>query len=329
MKKLCLIAVILFSMIAFSTSLVSAQTTPSTGCTTFAMSSGTADDSFTATFATGEVIALSVTSADSGLFDVTIAGNLLLDDAPTGSSTNYTVLADGDVTINVTVTVGTGTYSISCTPANMDDDDGDSDGVLCHYPPGNPAAAHTIRVGSENAVQTHISKHGDTLGACPEGVQTRADIPSVNITIFVIYATDSIQVYGDCTDTCQEVLNTPIVLIIDLDLVVINIGDSGDDDDQSEDEDTTSGNFIYVDDPEDYGFVLGEVTTDGLYVVIYYLHPDPENTSVGVFQINVYENGSLLDDSILVFINTNGDIIQWTDQGYWEEQLQESLENNS
>src|SRR5690606_12678796 len=134
-----------------------------------------------------EVITLSVTSADGGLFDVTIAGNLLLDDAPTGSSTDYTVLADGNVTIEVTVTVGTGTYSISCAAVDAeDDDDAASDGVLCHYPPGNPAAAHTIRVGSENAVQAHVSNHGDTLGACPPGVQTRADIPSVNITIFVI-----------------------------------------------------------------------------------------------------------------------------------------------
>lgn len=328
MKKIFLTAMILISMMTLSAPLVSAQTSPSAGCTTFEMSSGTADDSFAATFTTGEVIALSVTSADGGLFDVTIAGNLLLDDAPTGSSTNYSVLADGNVTINVTVTVGTGTYSISCTPVDMDDDEEQEFGVLCHYPPGNPAAAHTIRVGSENAVQTHISKHGDTLGACPAGVQTRTDIPSIGITIFVIYTTDSIQVYGNCTDTCLEVLNTPIILIIDLDLVVINIG-SDDGDDQGEDNNTSGGNFIYVDNPEDFGFILGEVTTNGLYVVIYYLHPDPDNPSVGVFQINVYDNGSLLDDSILVFIGADGSIIQWTDQGYWEEQLQQSLENDS
>jgi hypothetical protein len=37
--------------------------------------------------------------------------------------------------------------------------------TICHYPPGNPGNAHTITVGA-SAVQTHISQHGDTLGAC-------------------------------------------------------------------------------------------------------------------------------------------------------------------
>lgn len=36
--------------------------------------------------------------------------------------------------------------------------------VICHIPPGNPSAAHTITVGTA-AVSTHLN-HGDTLGAC-------------------------------------------------------------------------------------------------------------------------------------------------------------------
>ena len=36
--------------------------------------------------------------------------------------------------------------------------------VICHIPPGNTSAAHTITV-STAAVSTHLS-HGDTLGAC-------------------------------------------------------------------------------------------------------------------------------------------------------------------
>lgn len=37
--------------------------------------------------------------------------------------------------------------------------------AICHYPPGNPANAHTLRV-SENAWPAHRA-HGDTLGPCP------------------------------------------------------------------------------------------------------------------------------------------------------------------
>ena len=37
--------------------------------------------------------------------------------------------------------------------------------LVCHIPPGNPANAHTICV-SKNAVDTHVSHHADTIGAC-------------------------------------------------------------------------------------------------------------------------------------------------------------------
>ena len=36
---------------------------------------------------------------------------------------------------------------------------------VCHIPKGNPGNAHTISI-SVNAVATHLSKHGDQLGAC-------------------------------------------------------------------------------------------------------------------------------------------------------------------
>ncbi len=38
--------------------------------------------------------------------------------------------------------------------------------TICHFPPGNPGNAHTIRIGSA-AWPAHQS-HGDTLGACGE-----------------------------------------------------------------------------------------------------------------------------------------------------------------
>src|SRR5262245_30766400 len=38
--------------------------------------------------------------------------------------------------------------------------------AICHYPPGNPANAHTLML-PEPAVQAHL-RHGDTSGACSE-----------------------------------------------------------------------------------------------------------------------------------------------------------------
>lgn len=40
--------------------------------------------------------------------------------------------------------------------------------AVCHIPPGNPANAHTICI-SVNAVDKHLSLHGDYLGACDPG----------------------------------------------------------------------------------------------------------------------------------------------------------------
>lgn len=36
--------------------------------------------------------------------------------------------------------------------------------TICHVPPGNPSAAHTITVG-EPAVESHLA-HGDQRGPC-------------------------------------------------------------------------------------------------------------------------------------------------------------------
>lgn len=46
--------------------------------------------------------------------------------------------------------------------------------TLCHFPPGNPANAHTITVGAP-AVPAHL-RHGDALGACDDdGSETPTD----------------------------------------------------------------------------------------------------------------------------------------------------------
>jgi hypothetical protein len=37
--------------------------------------------------------------------------------------------------------------------------------IICHIPPGNPEAAHTIEI-PVSALPAHLA-HGDTLGPCP------------------------------------------------------------------------------------------------------------------------------------------------------------------
>ncbi len=303
MRKFLILLTLIVSMFIGAVPMTSAQTVVSDSCTDFMSTTETTFPLNTSgNFFEGETLIFTVSGA--GQFTVNVNDVLLLVDATSGASISYMATENEFVAFLVSVTGDdlTSELSLTCLPSESESA---FDGTLCHYPPGNPDAAHTIRVGSENAVETHISKHGDTLGACPQGVQTRADISSVNITVFVIYSTNTIQIYGACGDECQEVLNTPIILLIDLQLVVITTELGG-------------SEFVEIDNPEDYGFMLGETTQEGLYAVIYYLHPDPNDPSVGVFQINVYENGSLIDDSILVFIDVEGNIVLWTTQNYWE-----------
>ena len=127
----------------------------------------------------------------------------------------------------------------------------------------------------------------------------------MNYALFIIFASDTIQIFGECDDVCEEVINTPILLIVDFEQVVVE-GENG-------------LEFIILEESEEIGFMIDEGGTDGLSVVIYYLHPDPEDSTVGVFQINIYEDGELLDDSILVFINTEGEIVRWTSHNVWDE----------
>lgn len=57
---------------------------------------------------------------------------------------------------------------VDCTDSGLPSDGGSSHKVtICHFPPGNPANAHTISVGAP-AVPAHLA-HGDHLGPCGPG----------------------------------------------------------------------------------------------------------------------------------------------------------------
>jgi len=55
---------------------------------------------------------------------------------------------------------------------------------VCHIPPGNPSNKHTISI-SLSAVETHIAKHGDFIGRCPDtlSVTTVSDTSSTSLCL--------------------------------------------------------------------------------------------------------------------------------------------------
>jgi len=61
---------------------------------------------------------------------------------------------------------------------------------ICHIPPGNPDAAHTIRI-SVNALKAHLA-HGDYLGECEE--QTDNDNTNTQGTHFEITLEETLEV---------------------------------------------------------------------------------------------------------------------------------------
>ena len=69
------------------------------------------------------------------------------------------------------ITIGTGAVAAHLAHGDSLDltrcqDDG-AKVEICHVPPDNPDNAHTISVGSEDAVADHLG-HGDTEGPCVE-----------------------------------------------------------------------------------------------------------------------------------------------------------------
>jgi hypothetical protein len=60
-------------------------------------------------------------------------------------------------------------FFVACTGASAQQ----SKVTLCHFPPGNPDAAHTITVGNPSVANAHLRNHpGDHLGPCEDDTTT-------------------------------------------------------------------------------------------------------------------------------------------------------------
>jgi hypothetical protein len=263
----------------------------STGCTALASDTTVSGTSFTGDFLAGETITFAVDAAfvAGNTYTIIIEGVTVVTDHSAETYT-HTFAADATgVIIQVNVTAGTFTVTVSCNSAADDE----VDLTLCHRPPGNPAAAHTITVGSENAVAAHLA-HGDSPGSCPEGINSRADDIGAGLVFFIILDLDGT---GDVTEVisilglCEEGECASIVDIT-IEQVVILIGSLGE------------GEYVEFDAGDD----------DGYTVRIYYLgyqDRDGDADSDEVFQINVYFNGVLTNDDVLILIADDGGIA-WT-----------------
>ena len=314
MRKLFVLLTILILAFSAFVPMVAAQTTPteSAGCisTDGQFESGVGPYTFGPfTYLAGEKVVFTLAGPPDSSFSVSANGAAAGSGLVPPTEYEYLIPADGSYTFDITVTNGTTGNSASAECLSADEAAGDyPPGTLCHIPPGNPNAAHTITVG-EPAVDAHLA-HGDTEGPCPTDV--RYDNPSTGITIFIIFVTGEIQVYGNCDDEgeCEEVCNVALVVIIDFSELVVD------------------GSYTEVPEGEEPAYELPDsAPEDGLSVVIYYLHPDPNDSSIGVFQINIYQNGTLIDDSVLLFIMADGTIILWTSHNIWEQQFAESQED--
>ena len=278
-----------------------AQDTTSAGCSALASKTDSAPVSYSYNFSEGELLAFVVSGP--GDFTITVNGNVIFAGSTGGGS--YTVSAEGVVDISVDVVGGTGNseVSVDCTPADEVKDY--PPGMICHRPPGNPANAHTINVGAP-AVSAHLA-HGDTEGPCPEGVDTKIELPSLAAVIFVEPLDGIVKFYSDCTDTCANEIIINLIDLIDFSQVLDG-----------------EGNFIILidedeeDDQAPY-IQFSEIADEGPSVVVFYLHPDPDDSTLGVFQVNIYFDAILVDDNTLLFVAADGTIATWTDQSYWDD----------
>lgn len=203
-----------------------------------------------------------------------------------GASVVYTTADDGSFSFSVVVTGsvdGTTAYEASCAQGDPDSEKNEKV-TICHIPPGNPNAAHTISVG-KSALSAHLG-HGDIEGECGE-VESRYDDYSAGISIFTIEEDNTIEIYGDCEGSeCKAI---SILVIADLEPI-------------------EGGEFEFDEDPD-----------NDWVIIIYFLHLDPKDETVGVYQLNIYEDDELVNDNVLLFVGLDGDLKAWATQNIWNE----------
>jgi hypothetical protein len=316
MRKLFVLLTLIILAFSAFVPMAAAQTTPteSAGCTSTdgQFQSGVGPYTFGPfNYLAGEHVVFTFAGPGTSSFSVSVNGAANASGLVPPTEFDFPIPADGSYTFEITVSGGTTGNSVSTDCLSADEALDYAPGTICHIPPGNPNASHTIVVGSDSAVAAHLA-HGDTEGPCPDDMETRYDNPDLGITIFIIFATGEIQVYGNCDEDgeCEEVTNVALVVIIDFTVLVVD------------------GSYVEVPEGEEPGYELPDsAPDDGYTVVIYYLHPDPNDPTVGVFQINVYQNGLVVDDTILLFISADGTIILWASHDIWEQQFAESQED--
>ncbi|MCI0708881.1 MAG: hypothetical protein L0154_01850 [Chloroflexi bacterium] len=280
---------ILFSILVLVTTAifipaVSAQTDVSPGCDDLA--NDFTLGSYTGDFFANESITFVVngTMAAGDNYDISVDGTVV-SAGETGTTYTHTFLADvTGAVITVTVNQGTFTVSVSCDQTGDDDEGGDF--TLCHYPPGNPEAAHTITVGSQNAFDTHMDRHGDSPGACPPGVQSRTDDIGLGLAIFILPKMGVVSIYGECEEGgCSPIIEFHTADVVALIGVLVVSEDSF----ETFDTDLTDEWEVRI-------FYLGNQDRDG------------DGTFHDVFQMNIYFNDVLAYDDLLILVAVDGTV---------------------
>lgn len=254
-----------------------------TTCAAFDGMTSTTPFNSTEDFKAGDTLTVTDTGGAGTGIELLIDGSSV-GSAGTGGSITYTFTKSSaqPIQVNANGTGPDGAIEFSCVPAEEDDEDAGSV-EICHYPPGNPYAAHTISVG-QAAVQTHIDKHDDTMGACDPDIESRETNLKIGMAYFTMEELGLIDLYGACVEDACE-------LLVRIDAT------------------------LFTDDPA--GTVFDEIPDDAWHVVVYYLHEHPDRPGVSIYQINVFENGILIDDAVLLLVDAEGNLIGWGTHDMW------------